>query len=157
MGGGLDTSALPGVAAGFAARVGTELSGLGLGLGFLYLPSRRATVDGRDAGGTFSLLAGSGSVCANLSRFLAPCAGFELGRLRAGGFGVRTAKSDSVLWSAALLGGAATLPGRTIGARFEAWIVIPTGRPDFLLEGVGVVHTPRVGVRATLSLEVTIR
>jgi hypothetical protein len=152
----VDAAALPGAAFGVAARIGTDVGRLVPNLGFVFLPSAKKTVAGRDAGGEFAMVGGSAGACVKITEFLGPCASFELGRMRAAGFGARATNAGSALWSAVLLGLSGGLRGRPIGVRAEAWIVIPTTRPDFVIEDIGVVHTPRVGVRATLLLEVSI-
>ena len=87
---------------------------------------------------------------------LAPCAGFELGSVSASGSGVRTTRTEHVLWKAATLGISAPFRWGRAGVRPEAWIVFPVAMPDFVIDEVGVVHTPRIGVRAALSFELVI-
>jgi hypothetical protein len=156
VGPGLDTAALPGVALGVAAQVGIDRDRLRLAATFLGLPSTRAGLDGRDAGGTFSLLAFGLATCVRVLGPLAPCAGFELGRMTASGFGVRNPASQHVLWKAAAVGVTAPLRYGIVGVRPEAWIVFPIAMPDFVLGDLGRVHTPGVGVRAALSFELAI-
>ncbi|MGZ6089918.1 MAG: hypothetical protein ACXWUE_41030, partial [Polyangiales bacterium] len=152
----LDTSALPDIAFGIAAQVGIDIGRLGLGASFLGLPKKSATLSDSTAGGSFSLLAGGLFSCVRAIGPLAPCAGFELGSVGASGTGVRTTRTEHVLWKAGTLGAAAPIHWGAIGVRPEAWIVFPIAMPDFVIDEVGVVHTPRIGVRAALSLELTI-
>jgi hypothetical protein len=152
----LDTSPLPGVGFGVAAQVGIDLDRLRLATSFLALPSSKGGLDGRDAGGTFSLVAGGLASCVRVLGPVGPCAGFELGRMSANGFGVRNPVSQHVLWKAASVGAAASLWLGPVAIRPEAWIVFPIGMPDFVLVDLGLVHTPKIGVRTALLLEVKI-
>jgi hypothetical protein len=76
--------------------------------------------------------------------------------MSASGVNVRTPRTDHALWKAALAGLAIPLRRGVLGVRPEAWIVIPIAMPDFVLDDVGTVHSPHVGVRASLSVELTI-
>ncbi|WP_437506131.1 hypothetical protein [Sorangium sp. So ce1099] len=119
------------------------------------------------SGGTIGLVAGSLAACALLPPLAravgphfevgVPCAGFELGRMHAEGYGVSDPDEGSALW-AALRGGAAAAwvvePWVRLRLRLEA--VVPLKRPRFVLEGVGDVHEPSVAARAALGLELAL-
>ncbi|WP_437633954.1 hypothetical protein [Sorangium sp. So ce854] len=119
------------------------------------------------SGGTIDLVAGSITACALLPPVAravrphfevgAPCAGIELGRMHAEGYGVSDPEEGSALW-AALRGGAAVAwvaaPWVRLRLRLEA--VVPLERPRFVLEGVGEVHEPGVAARAALGLELAL-
>ncbi|WP_437680213.1 hypothetical protein [Sorangium sp. So ce131] len=119
------------------------------------------------SGGTIDLVAGSLTACALLPPLAravrphlevdVPCAGFELGRMHAQGYGVSDPDEGSALW-AALRGGAAAAwvvaPWMRLRLRLEA--VVPLERPRFVLEGVGEVHAPSVAARAALGLELSL-
>ncbi|KYF68340.1 hypothetical protein BE11_47320 [Sorangium cellulosum] len=117
-----------------------------------------------ESGGTLDLIAGSLTACALLPPLAravrphfeigVPCAGFEVGRMRAQGYGVSDPGEGNALW-AALRGGAAAAwvvePWVRLRLRLEA--MVPLRRPRFVLEGVGEVHEPSVAARAALGLE----
>ncbi|WP_437755593.1 hypothetical protein [Sorangium sp. So ce1389] len=116
------------------------------------------------SGGTIDLIAGSLTACALLPPLAravrphfevgVPCAGLELGRMHAEGYGVSDPDEGSALWVALRSGAAAAwlvAPWVRLRLRLEA--VVPLKRPRFVLEGVGEVHEPSVAARAALGLE----
>ncbi|WP_438025566.1 hypothetical protein [Sorangium sp. So ce233] len=119
------------------------------------------------SGGTVDLIAGSLTACVLLPPIAravrphfevgVPCAGIELGRMHAEGYGVSDPGDGSTLW-VALRGGAAAAwvvaPWMRLRLRLEA--VVPLKRPRFVLEGVGDVHEPSVAARAALGLELAL-
>ncbi len=65
---------------------------------------------------------------------IGPCAGAELGWLRAAGFGVASAVESGAMWEAITLGGIGSLPvGRVFSLRFSADAIAPLVRPNFVL------------------------
>ncbi|WP_437721377.1 hypothetical protein [Sorangium sp. So ce861] len=133
-----------------------------------FWPGRRAESAAKArAGGTVDLVAGSLTACAllpPLERAVrphfevgVPCAGFELGRMHAEGYGVSDPGEGSGLWAALRSGAAASwvvAPWVRLRLRLEA--VVPLERPRFVLEGVGEVHEPSVAARAALGLELAL-
>jgi hypothetical protein len=124
-------------------------------------PARAATIASRPtAGGDVDLLAGLVVTCRDLALFkspieLGPCAGIEVGRIHAAGFGVRTPSEASQLWVAPRVGGMITwAPLRLLGLVLRLEAAFPLDRPRFVLEEVGAVHRPSVAVgRAEAGVE----
>ncbi|KYG00965.1 hypothetical protein BE21_06710 [Sorangium cellulosum] len=136
--------------------------------GAAFWPGRRAESAAKPrAGGTVDLVAGSLTACALLPPLAravrpdfevgVPCAGVELGRMHAEGYGVSNPGEGSGLWAALRSGAAASwvvAPWMRLRLRLEA--VVPLERPRFVLEGVGEVHEPSVAARAALGLELAL-
>ncbi|WP_437314112.1 hypothetical protein [Sorangium sp. So ce385] len=136
--------------------------------GASFWPGRRAESAAKPGtGGTIDLVAGSLAACAllpPLERAVrpdfevgVPCAGVELGRMHAEGFGVSDPGEGSGVWVALRSGAAASwvvAPWMRLRLRLEA--VVPLERPRFVLEGVGEVHEPSVAARAALGLELAL-
>jgi hypothetical protein len=156
----LDLGSVPAPAAGFAGAAGLVFGRARAEAGVVVLPARAATVASTPgAGGDVSLVAGTLAACAVALRGrtaeLAPCAGFELGRLYASGFGVAQPGSGGALWSTAKLGALGVLrlgDGLALTLRLDAGA--PFARPRFVLENVGAVFrsAPVVG-RAAIGVE----
>lgn len=148
----VDLGALPEPAPGLGVGLGVGWSRLRVEARFgLWPSSRRTLASGK--GGELSLASGALAGCVRLlpprARVeLASCAGLELGRIEGRGFGVTSPSAGDALWIAPELG----LVGRVavtpwLGLRLDLRGAAPLARPDFVLSGVGVVHTssPVVG------------
>ncbi|MBX3130614.1 MAG: hypothetical protein KF718_28100 [Polyangiaceae bacterium] len=153
-----DVGALPTPAPGIAGSVGAALGGTTLEARLTVLLEQRTEVGG-GRGGAFTLTTGGLSACHDVAAapvLLAPCLGVEVGRLSGAGFGVTEPGSGSALWVAGLAGlrGVEALTDG-LGVWVGAELVVPVGRPEFVLENVGVVHRPaRAGGRAAIGAEV---
>jgi hypothetical protein len=87
--------------------------------------------------------------------WLAPCAGYELGALRAAGGGVDEPRAESRFWGALRLGGRARWPARgTWFAEVEGALVAPLTSRSFVFDNprVEVFSTPRLGTTAGLGI-----
>ena len=124
-----------------------------------YWPHRTATLAARPTtGGELRLVAGDARACYAfpIQRLeLGPCAGLELGRMSADGFGVRHPGSGSALWIAPLIGATAALSLLPrLALRLDLAALAPVERPPFVLESVGdVFGASRVVGRASLGVE----
>jgi hypothetical protein len=144
----------PGIVAGF----GTSGIWVGLDLGL------SAKVDGRTAerpeeGASFWLTRGRLHACytffENAFRF-GPCAGLEIDRIAADGFGSPEPKSTSALVPAASAGILALV---RISSPFFLRAAVdgtaPFARPSFSVEGTGAVHkVAAIGLRGSAGVEV---
>jgi hypothetical protein len=158
-----DLGSLPKPALGGLFAVGYRAGRLQLSLQGSYFPQSRgevASVPGFSAtGGDFSLAAlGLHGCFEPTPAHVALCAGPELGYERGVGFGVSSPAAGGKAWLS-LAGGlrsALRLSGRLwLEAAAEA--VVPTAREQFVLDAVGVVHSPSpVSGRASLGLGLTL-
>jgi hypothetical protein len=155
-----DVGTLPGAGFGAAGSAVLTLAALQLELGFTGLPSRSAHLAARPtAGGDVSLLAGTAAACWNALPKgifeLAPCLGWEVGDLRASGFGVTSPGSGDTLWSAARTGARfAWSPLARLAFFLRAEAIVPVTRPTFVLQSVGAVFRPGPAAgRAGLGIE----
>jgi hypothetical protein len=158
----VDLGSLPEPSPGLGVGLGLRWSRLRVEGRFGWWPSSRRTLPS-GKGGELSLVTGALVGCVGLlpprGRVeLAPCAALELGRIEGRGFGVSSPSAGDALWVAPELG----LVGRVsltpwLGARLDVRGAAPLARPDFVLSGVGVVHTssPVVG-RLGLGLELSL-
>jgi hypothetical protein len=152
-----DLGTLPSAAPGLSGGIGAALGRITVDARGTFLFEQRAEIGG-GRGGDFTLVTGGVVVCYGLNAeavVIAPCVGAEAGLLSGTGFGVRDPGSGSALWLAAILGlrGSLSLTEQ-LGAWVSAELVVPMGRPDFVLENVGPVHQPApVAGRAALGLE----
>lgn len=145
----LPSPSVGGVVAGHAAwsshRI--ELSALGL------LP-RDAEVEGGSQGGEFSWFGFQLMGCQLLARPAFVCGGVEGGRLSGAGFGSREERTGHALWVApgveALF---APALGSALSLEISAGIFIALLKPEFAIDGVGVVHQPSpVSARVELGI-----
>lgn len=132
-------------AAGSSQRV--ELSALGL------LP-RDAMLEGGTQGGEFSWFGFQLMGCQLLARPAFVCAGLEAGRLSGTGFGSREQRTGHALWAApgveALF---APALASALSLQVSAGIFIALRKPEFAIDGVGVVHQPSpVSARVELGM-----
>ncbi|WP_437957710.1 hypothetical protein WME76_41445 [Sorangium sp. So ce119] len=163
-----DLGTMQGVSSAIEAWAGVLVGPARLEAGASFWPGNTAESAARpQSGGTIDLVAGSLTACALLPPLAraarphfevgVPCAGLELGRMHAEGYGVSDPDEGFALW-AALRGGAAAAwviaPWMRLRLRLEA--VVPLKRPRFVLEGVGDVHEPSVAARAALGLELAL-
>lgn len=124
-----------------------ELSALGL------LP-RDAVLDEGTQGGEFSWFGFQLMGCQLLARPAFVCGGVEVGRLSGTGFGSREERTGHAFWAApgieALI---APALGNALSLDISAGIFIPLLKPQFAIEGVGVVHQPGpVSARVELGI-----
>jgi hypothetical protein len=163
-----DLGTMQGVSGAIEPWAGVVVGPARLEVGASFWPGNTAESAARPrSGGTLDLVAGSLTACALLPPLAraagphfevdVPCAGLELGRMHAEGYGVSDPGDGSALW-AALRGGAAAAwivaPWVRLRLRLEA--VVPLRRPRFVLGGVGDVHEPGVAARAALGLELAL-
>jgi hypothetical protein len=161
LGGGLalDVGAFPD--AGIGAQVALSLRHRWLTLSPLGVFFPRSTADAPNgAGAEFRSTAGGLLACVGPSSrwvVLGACAGYEAGKLRGRGTGLRQPRAGSSLWSAVrgelqvhfLLLARARLTA-------SAGITVPTARGEFEIEG-GLVHRPSVVTgRFGLGIEVSL-
>lgn len=155
---GVDLGTLP-AAAPFAQLVG----GVALG-SFELLGSFGATgqvlgeAQGSSAGAQMSLLMGSLLGCLRpMESFVSPsvCAGVELGRLGASGFGTSVVRDDARFWSASLARGSLDLRvGESSKLSLGVTAVVPFRHLRVVLVPEEVHRTPTVAVRPWLGLGV---
>ncbi|MFO0589237.1 MAG: hypothetical protein U0441_16995 [Polyangiaceae bacterium] len=156
---GGDVGTLPGVTAALGGTLGVAAGKQRFEIGFVYrFPGRAQLASKPGAGGDVSLVAGSLTACRTLLSgrlALAPCAGVEIGDMAGTGVGVTTPTTAHQPWFAGALGGRAWLslaPRIALFAGLDA--AIPFLRPRFVIEGLGLVHTPSpVSGRGSLGLE----
>ncbi|APR82271.1 Vegetative cell wall protein gp1 precursor (Hydroxyproline-rich glycoprotein 1) [Minicystis rosea] len=157
---GISLGALPGVGFGIGGRAGVSFGRFGVDLSAAYWPDRSASVPAKaGAGGDVRLVAGDARACYvfPLGRFeIGPCAGIELGRASAVGFGVRHPGSGAALWIAPLVEGTAAFSlHRRFAFRLDIGALVPIERATFVLDGVGSVFRASAVVgRSSLAAEV---
>ncbi len=142
-------------------KVAVVIAALRIELGAgAWLDRRAPLAQPSSAGGDVGLVTGSAGACWSFLRTghvdLGPCLAFEVGRLRADGFGATSSGSGSALWSALQAGGLfAWSPISRLAAVFRLDAAVPFARPTFVIDGLGAVYrsAPVVG-RATLAVEV---
>jgi hypothetical protein len=157
---GVGAGTLPSADIGPGIVAGWRLGAFGLGVSF----GVTAKVDGRTAerpeeGASFWLARGGLHACYTFFESavrLGPCAGFEVGRIAAEGFGSPQPKSTSVLVPTASAGVVVLV--RISSALFlRATLdgMAPLSRPSFSVEGTGRVHeVAAVGIRGAAGVEV---
>jgi hypothetical protein len=155
-----------GLAAGGEAALGWNLRTptwrLGALVGAGYFPARAAALAATGEGGRFSLLTLSLRACASAvrGRFEAgPCAGGELDRMSASGFGPAAwfeAANASAWWGAGLVGVTASWsvsPLLAVVARGEA-VLTPAQQRFVRQPGAVLVHSPaQLAGRVALGIE----
>jgi len=166
---GIDASA--GVATDFGAIADTPALGatalgrlrygelVSFGLRASYFPARASTVPGQpNEGVTVSLAAIAPLACVSpfaLPVDLAACVEFEVGYLRAQGFGPPIHSTQHTSWLAPGAGVSAAFPRRgRLRSRLGADALFPATRTEFVLRDIGTPHRlPVVAPRIALSLE----
>lgn len=160
-----------GVLVGLGLQPGGAAPGLGLRAGWgarfsgelradLWTERQKTSPADASTGGTFDLATFTAVACgrARRTRRLVPglCAGVELLRAHAAGFGVSDPGSATGWWAAAVVEANGRLRISTHNAVRAAFSgVIPLGRPTFALVGVGTVYQPAlVALQAALGWEV---
>lgn len=148
-----DTGSLP--SAGLGAAFGLELSWRRLQLralaSLLFEQHTEANVTREPLpgpGADLGLALGSLGACAapygtfRSPRFVALCAGWEMGRLSGAGTGVPQARSGGALWLAPRveLGALWSLPGTQLRLGGFLAAAAPLGRAEFILEELGRIH-----------------
>jgi hypothetical protein len=145
-----DLGTLPRAAPGMGVRVGLGGARVEGALTAAFFPQSRAPapggpIDGKAAGGDFSLVSGAVEGCLVLAgRVISLCAGPGLERMTGAGFGVSAPRRGSKTWltGAAALNAVLPLPrGWLAVARVGA--VAPLFRERFVLDDIGVVHRPQ--------------
>jgi len=155
-----DVGALPHAAFGVGLAAAWMRDRLRLEASFAYLPGARVVMADRDAGGDFRLVLGGALGCwsflgheSGLS--LGACGGAEIGRMSASGFGVRAPHSGSATWLAVTSGLMTTYTQGDLALRLQLDAFAPLVRPDFVIDGIGPVHTASfLGFRALIGAEV---
>lgn len=155
-----DIGSLPGVSFAAGGALGLSIASWRIEAGAGAFPSRAAVIANRPtAGGDVSLILGSVGACRDIlpkGRFeIAPCAGVELGRLHAAGFGISNPTSGDALWSAFKAGGLfAWAPMDRFALVLRLDVVVPFARPSFVLDNVGpVFRSGPVAGRLGLGVE----
>lgn len=114
-----------------------------LELAALALLPRDAVLEGSTKGGEFWWFGAQLTGCQLLARPAFLCAGFEAGRLSGAGFGTREERTGHALWAAP---GVELLFAPSLGGglslEISAGIFIALLKPEFAIEGLGVVHQP---------------
>jgi hypothetical protein len=162
-----DAGTLPTASSGAELRLGAALRPVRTAAYGAYWPSSSKTIgsltDGRQVGGTFSLMVLGLEACFDLpiaprpdAASFAICAGPELDRMHARSFGVNAPGEGIKTWVSATGGVEAAVPLSgpwRLSVRLAG--VFPQRREHFALQGVGEVHQPAlVGGRAALGIQV---
>lgn len=135
---------LPAPSVGGAVAVHAAWSGRNLAeLSALALLPRDAVVEGSTSGGEFSWFGFQLTACRMLARPAFVCGGFEGGRLSGTGFGSREVRTRHTFWAAPGLElRFAPALGGSLAFEASAGLFIALRKPEFALDGVGVVHQP---------------
>jgi len=135
----LPAPSLGGVVAVHATWGGSNLAELSA----LALLPRDEVVEGGTSGGEFSWFGLQLMACRRLAPPAFVCGGFEGGRLSGTGFGAREVRTQHTFWAApgAELSFAPAL-GSSLAFEASAGLFIALRKPEFALDGVGVVHQP---------------
>jgi hypothetical protein len=140
-----DIGALPVPTVGFGGAAGLQLGWMRLEVAGRYWLPQSETVGG-GAGGDFEFASGELRGCPGWTYHpvtLGGCAGVELGRMAAEGFGVDRTEEASLLWAAARLGGLVSVAVvGPLALRLDVGMSIPFDRPRWVLDGIGVVDQP---------------
>jgi hypothetical protein len=158
--GGVQVRALPSVAGGPSLAVGLRWRSLRAELvGAWWQGAQTQFPEVPAVGATLSLGWVAPRLCGVLraGRVGFPlCGGVELGGMRGAGFGTPGARTQTLIWVAAELGGAMTIE---LGRSMALWVgvdgVVPLARPGFSIIGLGELHrAPPIAVQALLGLEI---
>jgi len=135
---------LPAPSVGGAVAVHAAWGGGNLAeLSALALLPRDEVVEGGTSGGEFSWFALQLTACRRLARPAFVCGGFEAGRLSGTGFGTREVRTQHTFWAAPGLElRFAPALGGSLALEASAGLFIALRKPEFALDGVGVVHQP---------------
>lgn len=153
-----DSAMMPGLAAGLGVALGLEpIERLHLELHGALFAEQEGRVDaGR--GATFTLLSGGARACWALTRGveIAPCAGLDVGRLGATGFGAqRVADGGAVVVAPEGLVALRVPLAGPIGLRAGLGVLAPISRQSFVITARGTIHeVPAITVRGFLGPEV---
>jgi hypothetical protein len=154
-----DLGSMPAAAFGLGGALALVTRRLRIGLEATYWLDQRALAKKKaGAGGDFSFVSGAASGCPLLLErpvMLGLCAGVELGRMHAAGFGVDHPSEFTSFWSALRFDALATLRvDRALALRAELGAAVPVSRPSWLLDRVGEVHRAEpVAGRGLLAVE----
>lgn len=153
-----DLGSLPAPAFGLSVGGGITLWRVRIDLTGTYWFEQEATLDDSAKGGNFSFFSAALAGCPILlpgDLELGVCAGLELGRMHAEGFGVTDPSESSILWAAFRAGGAASwVFADPVALRLQIDMVVPFTRPQWVLQNVGAIDQPgSVTGRALLGSE----
>jgi len=150
----VDSSALPGVAAGVDVGAALVLPYARFEARGALFPPRARTLEG-DHGGEFSLLAGALFACIALAEGRAfGCIGYELGRISGEGTGVKHPRLGTALWQSVRSEAGLAWPiSRDLRLTLRAGLSSPIDRPEFQLDGLAVHQPGAVAVRAAVGVE----
>jgi hypothetical protein len=154
-----DVGSLPEATIGLGVAGGVSASWLRFEPSVAYFAPRSGNVTGQPGlGAHFALGTAGARVCTPFPRaelWAAPCVGGGVDFIRATGFGARIPHNPSTFdgfVSATALGGWDISP--IISLRLEFAAVMPLVRPEFTVDGVGLVYRrAAVGLRSALGLE----
>lgn len=140
-----DIGALPVPTVGFGGAAGLQVGWMRIELaGRYWLPQSETLASG--AGGNFELATGELRGCPGYTWkpvTVGGCAGVELGRIAAEGFGVDRSEEASAFWAAARLGGLVSVEVvGPLALRLDLGVAIPFDRPRWVLDRVGLVDQP---------------
>jgi hypothetical protein len=140
-----DIGALPSATPGWSAAIAYAPEGWRFGVSAQDFASRRQTLSQRPgAGGEFDLWTAGLLACrelagSSLSAWV--CAGAEVGKLHARGYGVRAPSSSNPWWYAATVDAAGQWKlGEAIAVRCSAGIAVPLDRKWYVIDPYGSVH-----------------
>jgi hypothetical protein len=106
--------------------------------------AQSARVGGEAFGGAFQLTSADVRSCWSLlgpTVALGPCAGLEVARVDASGFGSTTSTHGNAMWWSPSVGGLLHwVPFRALGFEALADVVFPVARPTFVIVDGGTIH-----------------
>ena len=154
-----DSTSLPAPAVGGRAGLAWTPGRARVELAGAYFLGQSKTTDTSQAGASFALLVAGARGCWALARGaieLSPCAGADVQRVSAKGFGAATNYDASAAWVSATGGALVRFPVTSwLALRGEADALVPLTRPRFVVEGDGAVHKPAaIGLRAGIGAEI---
>lgn len=142
-----DAGLLPAAAAGGGLAVGVIVArDLSIELNANLFGSQDGTVGGTPSrGASFDLFAGGARACWALTHGieLAPCAGVEVARIAASGFGAATVSdAESITWGPEALLAARIPVAGPLAVRVGIGGFVPMSRQSFVINAAGTVHQP---------------